>query len=172
MGPKNDFSLFLVYACTHPTVYFIFFFLLSFFVLFSGALSDSGVTRQTECDSARTGEPVVQDVTVPETKNIPSFSDMKICYSTIQGYNAFRDPDHGSWYVNALCRVFAEHAHDTHLEDLLKLIGTVLAQVRNENAQLQTPSNEDRGFTKQLFFNPGYPPLEPDANVQEQTQNL
>lgn len=81
---------------------------------------------------------------------------MKICYATVPGYNAFRDPNMGSWYIEAMCKVFAEHAHDTHLEDLLKLIGLILEQRRTEYSELQTASNEDRGFTKRLFFNPGF----------------
>lgn len=88
--------------------------------------------------------------------NIATFYDMKICYSTVLGYNAFRDPIEGSWYIQILCKVFAEHAHDTHLEDLLKIIGGHMNNKRTECDHLQTVSNEDRGFNKVLYFNPGY----------------
>lgn len=88
--------------------------------------------------------------------NIATFFDMKVCYSTVLGYNAFRDPLEGSWYVQILCKVLAEHAHDTHLEDLLKIIGEQMNFKRTENDLLQTISNEDRGFTKHLYFNPGF----------------
>lgn len=88
--------------------------------------------------------------------NIATFYDMKICYSTVLGYNAFRDPVEGSWYIQILCKVFAEHAHDTHLEDLLKLIGENMNIKRTERDHLQTVSNEDRGFNKILYFNPGF----------------
>lgn len=88
--------------------------------------------------------------------NVATFYDMKICYSTVLGYNAFRDPVEGSWYIQILCKIFAEHAHDTHLEDLLKLIGENMNVKRTERDHLQTVSNEDRGFNKILFFNPGY----------------
>lgn len=88
--------------------------------------------------------------------NIATFYDMKICYSTVIGYNAFRDPIEGSWYIQILCKVLAEHAHDTHFEDLLKIIGGHMNNKRTECDHLQTASNEDRGFNKILYFNPGY----------------
>lgn len=88
--------------------------------------------------------------------NIATFYDMKICYSTVSGYNAFRDPVEGSWYVQIMCQVFAEHAHDTHLEDLLKIVGELMNLKRTEGDHLQTVSNEDRGFNKNLYFNPGF----------------
>lgn len=91
-----------------------------------------------------------------EGTNIATFYDMKICYSTVSGYNAFRDPVEGSWYVQILCKVLAEHAHDTHLEDILKIIGEHMNIKRTERDHLQTVSNEDRGFNKNLYFNPGF----------------
>lgn len=104
----------------------------------------------TESDSLGTG-PAPAAVA-----NVATFYDMKICYSTVLGYNAFRDPVEGSWYIQILCKVFAEHAHDTHLEDLLKLIGENMNVKRTERDHLQTVSNEDRGFNKILYFNPGF----------------
>lgn len=81
---------------------------------------------------------------------------MKICYATVPGYRAFRDTINGSWYIEQFCRVFADHAHDTHLEELLKLIGLLVNSMRDENNHLQTPSNTDYGFNRTLYFNPGY----------------
>lgn len=122
---------------------------------FSGSLSDPGVSRirQTENDSAKDKEP--ED---PDPMCIPTFTDMKICYATLPGYNAFRDPTYGSWYVEIMCKVFAEHAHDNHFEDLLKLVGEAVNQMRTERYEIQTTANEDRGFTKRLFINPGFFP--------------
>lgn len=88
--------------------------------------------------------------------NVATFSDIKICYGTLPGFKAFRDPNEGSWYIQVLCDVFAEHAHDTHLEDLIKIIGNTLSTRRTDQMHIQTGSNTDRGFFKTLFFNPGY----------------
>lgn len=110
----------------------------------------------TESDSLRTVAPSQVVTNVSTVTNIATFYDMKICYSTVLGYNAFRDPIEGSWYIQILCKVFGEHAHDTHLEDLLKIIGLHMNNKRTEGDQLQTVSNEDRGFNKILYFNPGF----------------
>lgn len=114
-----------------------------------GPLSDHGVTRRLT-EQQLSGN-------LAEGHNVPIYYDMKICYSTISGFNAFRDPVEGSWYVQILCNVFANHSHDTHFDDLLKIIGELMNRKRNENNnQSQTTSNEDRGFNKNLFFNPGH----------------
>lgn len=62
----------------------------------------------------------------------------------------------GSWYVQELCKVFADHAHDTDLEVMLKLVMGRLMEYRTEKHHLQTPSVESWGFKSALFFNPGY----------------
>lgn len=81
---------------------------------------------------------------------------MKICYATIPGRKSFRDPQYGSWYIEVMCEVWSEHAHDTHLDNLLKIVGNTLSIRRTEANHLQTSSNEDRGFHKLLYFNPGF----------------
>jgi hypothetical protein len=87
---------------------------------------------------------------------VATFSDIKICYGTLPGFQAFRDPNDGSWYIQVLCDVFAEHAHDTELDVLLKIIGNTMSTRRTEKMYIQTSSNTDRGFYKSLFFNPCY----------------
>lgn len=86
---------------------------------------------------------------------VPHYSDMKICYATSAGFEALREPDTGSWYIESLCTIFADHAHDKHLEELLKLVGDHTANKLNDAGNIQTAGNEDRGFTKTLYFNPG-----------------
>lgn len=108
-------------------------------------------TNRIENDSSRSyEEPESQET------NVATFSDIKICYGTLPGYRSFRDPRDGSWYVQVLCDVFAEHAHDTHLDDLLKMVGNTVSTRRTEMMHIQTGSNTDRGFFKTLFFNPGF----------------
>lgn len=84
---------------------------------------------------------------------LPTFSDILICYSTLPGFAAHRDTLSGSWYITELCNVIAEHAHDTHLEDMLKILSKKVLDIR-DGPRLQVPSAESRGFTKVLFFNP------------------
>lgn len=87
---------------------------------------------------------------------MPSYNDIIICYATVPGYKAHRDPEFGSWYIRELCRILALHAHDTHLEDLLKIVSenTMKMTDRQGEGVVQVASTENRGFNKLLFFNP------------------
>lgn len=85
--------------------------------------------------------------------SFPSYSDLLICYGTVPGFTAHRDTKYGSWYVQELCKVFAEHACDCHIEELLKMVGSKTLEIR-DGGRLQVASYENRGFNKLLFFNP------------------
>jgi len=83
-----------------------------------------------------------------------SMSDILIGYSTLPGFISNRDVFLGTWYIQAVCKVFMEHACDTDVEDMLKMVDQNLATVISEGGSLQTSSYENRGFRK-LYFNPG-----------------
>lgn len=79
----------------------------------------------------------------------------------MKGFEAFRDQNVGSWYIQAFCEIMASYAHIEHFDDLHKLIGQRLehyCQTRSNGNEsfIQTISSEDLGFTQHLFFNPGY----------------
>lgn len=118
-----------------------------------GVISDPGILGRRKIESDHVGAAQSQN---RAAFNLPTYSDMKICYATVPGYRSFRDPEHGSWYVQSMCDVWSQHAHDTHLDDLLKIVGNSASNKRTEESKLQTTSNEDRGFFKTLYFNPGY----------------
>lgn len=121
--------------------------------IFRGEIADPGINasyRRTEADYSWVQR------SENTAANIPSFSDIKICYATAPGYKSFRDPVSGSWYIQIMCEVWSKHAHDTHLDDLLKMVGNTASLRRTEDDKLQTCSNEDRGFFKALYFNPGF----------------
>jgi len=83
-----------------------------------------------------------------------SVSDILIGYSTLPGFTSNRDKYLGTWYIEAICEVFMEHACDTDVEDMLKMVDQKLATLKSEGGSLQTSSYENRGFRK-LYFNPG-----------------
>lgn len=87
---------------------------------------------------------------------LQTYSDIKICYSTVSGYSSHRDAMTGSWYIESMSRIFYKYSHDTHLENLLKLISEEMKDYVGENNEMQTPCNEDIGFSKKLYFNPGF----------------
>lgn len=47
-----------------------------------------------------------------------------------------------------------EHAHDTDIENLLKMVDAELKDLRSSDGNMQTSSYENRGF-KICYLNPG-----------------
>ncbi|XP_058453187.1 caspase Dronc-like [Malaya genurostris] len=125
---------------------------LFFFSICRGDKADYGTMRPSE-DTERDG---MINPTNPPT-NMPTFADMFICFSTVPGFAAHRDLHKGSWFVESMCEVWAKHAHDTDVEQLMKLVGKHTSMYRNaQNNALQTLASEQRGFFDILYLNPGY----------------
>ncbi|KAK9722439.1 Caspase domain [Popillia japonica] len=78
-------------------------------------------------------------------------ADMLLAYATVPGSVSHRDVDRGTWYIQSICKIFMEHAHDTDVENLLKIVDTNLEKTYVEHRQ--TSSYENRGF-KRCFLNP------------------
>ncbi|XP_021932824.1 caspase-2-like isoform X2 [Zootermopsis nevadensis] len=81
-------------------------------------------------------------------------SDILTGYSTLPGFSSNRDIYLGTWYIQAICEIFMEHACDTDIEDMLKMVDQKLATLMAEDGSLQTSSYENIGFRK-FYFNPG-----------------
>lgn len=112
-----------------------------------GSMQDKGIKAKTETD------------TIPFTSNEkrnPELSDLLICYATNKGFKSYRDPVTGSWYIQRLCKAIAEHAHDTHFEDILKIVQRNISEICSENGSIQMGNFRNIGFNYKLFFNPGY----------------
>ncbi|XP_031616724.1 caspase Dronc-like isoform X2 [Contarinia nasturtii] len=77
---------------------------------------------------------------------LQTYSDIKICYSTVSGYSSHRDAITGSWYIEAMSQKFYKFSHNMHLENLLKLISEEMKDYVGENNEMQTPCNEEIGF--------------------------
>lgn len=89
--------------------------------------------------------------------NMPTYADMFICFSTVPGFAAHRDLLNGSWFVESMCEVWSKHAHDTDVEQLMKLVGKHASLYRTDQSNaLQTLASEQRGFFNVLYLNPGY----------------
>ncbi|KRT86162.1 Peptidase [Oryctes borbonicus] len=78
-------------------------------------------------------------------------ADMLLAYATVPGFVSHRNPTLGTWYIQAICRIFMEHAHDTDVENLLKIVDANLE--KNYLSHRQTSSYENRGF-KRCYLNP------------------
>ncbi|CAN7992749.1 unnamed protein product, partial [Ixodes hexagonus] len=74
------------------------------------------------------GVPVVVDTAdVPsQLYRIPTHADFLTFYSTVPGFYSWRNTTQGSWFVQSLCKVLQQRAHDT---DLLTMLTVVCRQV-------------------------------------------
>ncbi|XP_052896213.1 caspase Dronc-like [Anopheles moucheti] len=122
---------------------------LFFISMCRGEQPDYGLLVNTERDG-------MVDLKKPQPSNIATYCDMLVCYATVPGFAAHRDTKTGSWFVESMCEVWSEHAHNTDVEMLMKLVGKRAANYRTKHEAMQTSSTEQRGFHKQLYLNPGY----------------
>ncbi|KAG7157888.1 caspase-2-like 4, partial [Homarus americanus] len=74
--------------------------------------------------------------------------DMKTIYASINNFRALRDPGRGTVFVQALCDVLANHAHDSELSDLY------LELCKNMQSKAGTTPEEQNYRFKQFYFNP------------------
>lgn len=119
----------------------------------SGSIPDPGVSgglSQIEADS----------IPIRRTRIglYPTTTDVRILYGSVPGYQTFRHPDTGSWYIRIFCKVFAEYSHEMSLDDMLKIIGEKILEFGQAQGtgEIMTPSDENRGSFKVLYFNPGF----------------
>ncbi|GAB0087542.1 hypothetical protein DMENIID0001_018590 [Sergentomyia squamirostris] len=88
---------------------------------------------------------------------ITTKSDILVCYATVKGFESHRNTERGSWYIQALCQIWAENAHDTDVETMMKMVDTLMREEKgkSETHTVQTASMENLGFNKALYLNPG-----------------
>ncbi|RWR99802.1 caspase Nc-like protein, partial [Dinothrombium tinctorium] len=86
----------------------------------------------------------------------PSHCDVLISNATVFGYRAYRNTDHGSWYIQALAFCLWHHAHDKHIEEILSCVQNKVRELRTEDEFVQCTTYYNQGFDKNFYFNPGY----------------
>lgn len=59
---------------------------------------------------------------ISQSVRIPTWTDTLVCNSTCDGFASIRNVVTGSWFGDALIKVFCEHAHDTELHRLLSMV--------------------------------------------------
>ncbi|XP_029665203.1 caspase-1-like [Formica exsecta] len=99
-----------------------------------GSQLDKGVKIIHETDSKRT------------TYSIPTYADIMVAYSTYDGFYSWRNPDVGSWFIQALCEELDLHGRK---RDLLSLMTSVNRRVAIEY-QSYVPQNEKFHGKKQI----------------------
>lgn len=87
---------------------------------------------------------------------LPTINDVMICYATVPGFETMRDPAYGSWYIESMCKIWAQSAHNLELKELLDNVGKDVQRKQSSEGHIQTGSYANIGFFKKLFFNPGF----------------
>ncbi|XP_020291473.1 caspase-1-like isoform X2 [Pseudomyrmex gracilis] len=80
------------------------------------------------------------------TYSIPTYADIMVAYSTYDGFYSWRNPDCGSWFIQALCEELDLHGRN---RDLLCLMTFVNRRVAIEY-QSYVPENERYHDKKQI----------------------
>ena len=90
----------------------------------------------------------------PDVYREVTWEDMVVAYATLPGYVANRDTYRGTWFVECLCKVFMENAHQLEVREMLDIVAEKLRQFESENGTKQSCAYEVRNFYKKLYFNP------------------
>ncbi|KAK6177444.1 hypothetical protein SNE40_015542 [Patella caerulea] len=64
----------------------------------------------------------------PVVKQVPTLSDMIIGYPTQAGYYAWRNRERGSWYIEAIVKVFMKHAKHDDICTLFNRVNAVVSK--------------------------------------------
>ncbi|XP_015782014.1 caspase-7 [Tetranychus urticae] len=86
---------------------------------------------------------------------IPTWSDMCIVQSTVQGYVALRSVQSGSWFAEALGQALVDHAWEKSLHEILMVVSSKLTKRQGKDSVKQAIEVIWRGWNKSFFFNPG-----------------
>lgn len=93
---------------------------------------------------------IVQD---PNIKmRLPTDSDLLLAYSTVDGYESYRSPDAGSWFIITFMELLKQHAHNKHLMDILVLVNREIAKYITKDGRKQMPCQMST-LTKFIYFN-------------------
>ncbi|XP_002737985.3 caspase-3-like, partial [Saccoglossus kowalevskii] len=99
-----------------------------------GHKSDDGVPFESDGSE-------VPDSCTKHQQRIPRTADILVFYSTVQGYYSWRDPVHGSWFIQSLSHVLQKYSQTRSMQDMLTI-------VTNRVASLYETSNKQKKYDK------------------------
>ncbi|XP_061197056.1 uncharacterized protein LOC133205296 [Saccostrea echinata] len=115
-----------------------------------GGALDSGVPFNDEHDGS-----------TPGFKQLPTQSDMIICFPTQTGYYAWRNRERGSWYIEALVQIFMKYAKTEDICTMLHRVNLLVSRKVSRCPQLEMDSMSQMSEYKStlrmphLYFYPG-----------------
>jgi uncharacterized protein YejL (UPF0352 family) len=87
--------------------------------------------------------------------HIPSLCDMLIGFPTQKGYIAYRKPEIGSWYMNAIVQVFSKHSCDTDLCAMLNMVNSMISNEVTNMGKKQMSEFTSKLTKPYFYFFPG-----------------
>ncbi|XP_070545117.1 caspase-3-like isoform X1 [Ptychodera flava] len=102
----------------------------------------------------------------PVAQRLPVQADFLICYSTVPGYYSWRNTENGSWFIQAICKVFDRYGQDMDVLQMMTKVSRIVAYSFESSAN--SPSNDKKKqipctvsmLTKDLLFTPKTTPTE------------
>ncbi|XP_013404384.1 uncharacterized protein LOC106169468 [Lingula anatina] len=91
-----------------------------------------------------------------ESKFGATMCDIAVATATTPDYVSWRNKENGSWFINAIVRVFSEEARSKHFLELLTSVNSWVASMKTQGQgqYQQVSSMETMSFTKRFYFWP------------------
>ncbi|XP_070545004.1 caspase-3-like [Ptychodera flava] len=122
-----------------------------------GTEFDDGVVLKSSPD---------QTDAAPVPQRLPVQIDFLICYSTVPGYYSWRNPKNGSWFIQAICKVFDRYGKDMDvLQMMTKVSKTVAYSFESTTTSIRMHQKKQipctvSMLTKDFYFKPKTTPME------------
>ncbi len=114
------------------------------------------------------------EITLNNTKSlyhIPSFCDMLIGFPTQKGFIAYRKPEIGSWYMNAIVQIFSKHSHNTDLCAMLNMVNSLISGEVTNTGKKQMSEYTSKLTKPYFYFFPGLANEENENSNDNKTNN-
>ncbi len=87
--------------------------------------------------------------------HIPTLCDMLVGYPTQKGFIAYRKPEVGSWYMNAIVQVFSKHSCDTDICAMLNMVNSMISNEVTNTGKKQMSEFTSKLTKPYFYFFPG-----------------
>jgi len=121
----------------------------------SRAQIDANLADREHSDGLAANQLRVASGFKPNSYHMPTLCDILIGFPTQKGFIAYRKPEIGSWYMNAIVQVFSKHAKNMDVCAMLNMVNSMISQEVTNSGKKQM-SEYTSNFTKPyLYFYPG-----------------
>ena len=117
-------------------------------------LADNNLKQQGQESSIAHSDPKLTD---PKQifYHIPTLCDVLVGFPTQKGFIAYRKPDVGSWYMNAIVQVFSKHACDTDICALMNMVNSLISNEVTNTGKKQMSEFTSKLTKPYFYFFPG-----------------